>query len=485
MPMIRPVASGQAAVVLLGVLLAAALLSGTTALVLSPSAITIQRRHEQHRWSLPSHRGASITTRFSSRSAPAHLLLLERPYSKQAFGTRNLNRLASSSSSVAASESSGSKGEVSEPSALPPLEIHQVQQHRANATTLTVESSSPDDDAPQPAEPAITEAAKKLPFPLVLWKFSRPHTLIGSAIAIPALHFLAAPTLSAAFTSKTAASILYAMLPSLLMNVYITGLNQISDVEIDRINKPYLVLPAGIMSRSSAIVTVIVCLVLSLGLGQVPTPWSTEGLNVALWGSAILGTMYSVEPFRLKRSPLLAALCIVAVRGTIINASFFAHATAAAFGGVSGGSGSVLRAILTDRKCLLSSLFYCVFGVVIALMKDVPDVRGDLSSRVRTFSVRLGQDRVFHWTRRLLTGLFWAYGAGLMRSAIVTAVRSSAVPLECALRGIAAVAAFWAGQSVRRQSRGVDPNDPGQVYEYYMHLWKLFYGSYLALPFAR
>jgi homogentisate phytyltransferase / homogentisate geranylgeranyltransferase len=477
--MIRPVASGQAAVVLLGVLLAATLLSGTTALILSPSAITIQRRHEQHRWSLSSQRGASITTRFSCRSAPAHLVLLQRPYSKQAFGTRNLNRLASSSSSVAASESSGSKGEVSEPSALPPLEI-QVQQHRANATTLTFESS-PDDDAPQQSEPDITDAATKLPFPLVLWKFSRPHTLIGSAIAIPALHFLAAPTLSAAFTSKTAASILYAMLPSLLMNVYITGLNQISDVEIDRINKPYLVLPAGIMSRTSAIATVLVCLVLSLGLGQVPTPWTTEGLNVALWGSAILGTMYSVEPFRLKRFPLLAALCIVAVRGTIINASFFAHATAAAFG----GSGSVLQAILTDRKCLLSSLFYCVFGVVIALMKDVPDVRGDLSSRVRTFSVRLGQDRVFHWTRRLLTGLFWAYGAGLMRSAIVTAVRSSAVPLECALRAFAAVAAFWAGQSVRRQSRGVDPNDPGQVYEYYMHLWKLFYGSYLALPFAR
>jgi homogentisate phytyltransferase / homogentisate geranylgeranyltransferase len=480
MPMIRPVASGQAALVLLGVLLAAALLSGTTALVPSPSAISIQRRHEHHQWSsLSSQRGAATTTYAKSRSAAAHLLP-QWPYSKQAFEARKLSQLASSSSSVASSESSGSKGEVSEPSALPSLEVK--VQHRANAT-LTFEPTV-GDDAPQPAEPVAADAAKKLAFPLVVWKFSRPHTLIGSAIAIPALHFLAAPTLSAAFTAKTAASILYAMLPSLLMNVYITGLNQISDVEIDRINKPYLVLPAGIMSRSSAIVTVIVCLVLSLGLGQVPTPWTTEGLNVALWGSAILGTMYSVEPFRLKRFPLLAALCIVAVRGTIINASFFAHATAAAFGGVS-GSGSVLQAILTDRKCLLSSLFYCVFGVVIALMKDVPDVQGDLSSRVRTFSVRLGQDRVFHWTRRLLTGLFWAYGVGLMRSAIVTTVRSSAVPVECAFRGIAAVAAFWAGQSVRRQSRGVDPNDPGQVYEYYMHLWKLFYGSYLALPFAR
>ena len=30
-----------------------------------------------------------------------------------------------------------------------------------------------------------------------------------------------------------------------------------------------------------------------------------------------------------------------------------------------------------------------------------------------------------------------------------------------------------------------DPENPKQVYQYYMHLWKLFYLSYLVLPFAR
>jgi homogentisate phytyltransferase / homogentisate geranylgeranyltransferase len=483
MPMIQPPASAAwpapSAAVLVVLVAAAALLSSTNALVPSPS---IQRRHHQlHRPHSRQLRAATKSAFAGMRSASVQLPQL-RPSSKQTYGGRKLSELSASSSPVASSESPGSKGELSKPSALPPIEILQVQ-HTVNST-LTLESSiDDDDDALLPTEAIASKTSPKLPYPLVLWKFSRPHTLIGSALAIPALHFLAAPTLSAAFTSRTAFSILYAMLPSLLMNIYITGLNQISDVEIDRINKPYLVLPAGIMSRSSAIATVLVCLVLSLGLGQVPTPWTTEGLNFALWGSAILGTMYSVEPFRLKRFPLLAALCIVAVRGTIINASFFAHATAAAFGGAS--NGSVIRAILTDRKCMLSSLFYCVFGVVIALMKDVPDVRGDLSSRVRTFSVRLGQDRVFHWSRRLLTGLFWAFGAGLMQSAVVTAVRSAQIPVECVFRACAAVAALWAGQSVRRQSRGVDPNDSAQVYEYYMHLWKLFYGSYLALPFAR
>ena len=56
---------------------------------------------------------------------------------------------------------------------------------------------------------------ERLPFPIVLWKFSRPHTLVGSAVAIPALHMLAAPQWSAVWSLTTLQSILYAMLPAL------------------------------------------------------------------------------------------------------------------------------------------------------------------------------------------------------------------------------------------------------------------------------
>jgi homogentisate phytyltransferase/homogentisate geranylgeranyltransferase len=356
--------------------------------------------------------------------------------------------------------------------------------------SLTLESETPAFDSSTATESdARTKdrdisSPKSLSFPVVLWKFSRPHTLIGSAVAIPALHLLAAPTLSSAFALRTLLSVLYATIP---------GLNQISDVDIDRINKPYLVLPAKLMSRRSAILTVSACLLGSLFLGhatQLFPTYATGGLRFALHGSALLGTLYSLPPFRLKRFPLLAAFCIVAVRGTVINASFFAHALEASYGGA---SSSVLNALLTDRRCLFSSLFYCVFGFVIALMKDVPDIRGDLRSRVRTFSVRLGPAKVFRWARRLLTGLFWAFGTGMARSAIV-AVAAGAGPtglLTADVSGVfagrfaVAIAALWAGWSVRERSRNVDPTDPKQVYDYYMYLWKLFYGSYLALPFAR
>lgn len=327
------------------------------------------------------------------------------------------------------------------------------------------------------AAAVVVQDLPTVPFPIVLWRFTRPHTIIGSALAIPALHVLAAPSLAAAFTMKTAASIAYTMLPALLMNLYITGLNQVTDVEIDKINKPDLPIAAGILSPRRAVICCLVALVSSLWLGVAHPQFSTQGLNVALWGSGLLGTLYSLEPFRLKRFPVLAAVCIVAVRGTLINASFFAHAQAAAFGVP---SATVWNCLLTNARCLCSSLFFCVFGLVIALMKDVPDVLGDQVSNVRTFSVRVGPVRIFRTGRRLLTGLFGVTAAGFVAGAATAAT----LPLAAG-RTVTAVCALAAAVSVRRQSAAVDPERPNQVYKYYMHLWKIFYLSYLVLPFAR
>ena len=318
-------------------------------------------------------------------------------------------------------------------------------------------------------------------FPVVLWKFTRPHTIIGSALAIPALHILAAPTLAAAFTGKALSAMAYAMVPALLMNLYITGLNQITDVEIDKINKPNLPIAAGHLTMRRATITVVVALVASLMLGVAHPTFGTEGLNAALWLSGILGTVYSLPPFRLKRFPLMAAFCIVAVRGAVINASFFAHSYAAAYGGAAGASGSVIwNCLKNNNACFLSSAFFGVFGLVIALMKDVPDVKGDAQANVRTLSVRLGQKTIYTAMRRLLSASFFAVGAAFLRSALVAP--SKALMAGRIVTSIAAVAAAW---STRKEAQGVDPENSLEVYNYYMHLWKLFYLSYLVLPFAR
>lgn len=99
----------------------------------------------------------------------------------------------------------------------------------ADGDKLPIEINTSTSDTPQ-------INTKETPFPLVLWRFTRPHTIIGSAIAIPSIFLLAAPTYASFFTQRCFMSLIYAAIPSLFMNLYITGLNQITDVEIDKIN---------------------------------------------------------------------------------------------------------------------------------------------------------------------------------------------------------------------------------------------------------
>jgi homogentisate phytyltransferase/homogentisate geranylgeranyltransferase len=371
---------------------------------------------------------------------------------------------------------------------------------RATGEVAAIVDAAADEEEPKGQQEKPRKDRTTTPFPLILWKFSRPHTLIGSALAIPALHLLAAPSLSQAFFGsprKLLLSILYATIPSLLMNIFITGLNQITDVTIDKINKPYLVIASGELSPKAASLVVTVCLLISLLMGGNPTTTAqqafvssssslaTQGLSFSLWGSAILGTLYSLPPFRLKRFPLIAALSIVAVRGTIINAGFFAHATACVYGNKEATSWNCLQ---HNIACQLSSLYFGIFGIIIALMKDVPDLKGDQISNIRTFTVRIGPQKIFHAMRRLLflllssTSMAFAWGtaSALHLSSSASSLSTLALSRAC----ISLLALYMALQS-RRKGLNVNAQDGKEVYNYYMYLWKIFYQSYLVLPFAR
>ena len=224
---------------------------------------------------------------------------------------------------------------------------------------------------------------------------------------------------------------------------------------------------------------VIIALAISLAMSVMHPILSSSGLQVALWGSFLLGSMYSLPPFRMKKHPLLAAFCIVAVRGTIINAGFYSHAVSTAFGSIPQITG-VLGCFMNDYKCALSSAFFGVFGIVIALMKDVPDAHGDRIFNIRSFTVRLGQKRVFNMMKNLLTMLFGIFGTGMIRYST-----TQDIPLVAIRRGLVGLVCLIAGWSVNKEARGVNAEDSGEVYNYYMFLWKLFYGSYFVLPFAK
>lgn len=295
-----------------------------------------------------------------------------------------------------------------------------------------------------------------------LWKFSRPHTVYGSVIAILSLTVLARQYSPAVGLLPVLTSCLTALIPALLINVYIVGLNQLCDIEIDRINKPFLPIPAGIMTKRDAKTVVLVSLV--SGLSFCFAPLATAALRVVLIGSALLGTMYSAPPFRLKRFALLASIAILVVRGVLINVAFFLHGTATGGGAAAGALPPLLK---------FATAFFMVFGVVIALLKDAPDIRGDRVFGIRTFSVRLGARAVFNACVSVLVAMFSVAAVFYFR-------------MSTSLIGgvLAAAAHLLVAAELARRALLVDTDNSEQIYKFYMFSWKTFYLEYILLPMA-
>ena len=140
--------------------------------------------------------------------------------------------------------------------------------------------------------------------------------MIGTTVSILSISALALQ--GHAITAAAMAALGQALASALLMNISIVGTNQLFDIEIDRVNKPDLPLASGELSVTEGNAIVVLSTLASLALG-----WASgsQPLMVTLVVSWILGILYSCElPFmRWKRSPLLAAGCILAVRAIIVQ----------------------------------------------------------------------------------------------------------------------------------------------------------------------
>jgi homogentisate phytyltransferase/homogentisate geranylgeranyltransferase len=310
----------------------------------------------------------------------------------------------------------------------------------------------------------------------VLLKFSRPHTLLGSVVAICSLCILggcsAVPSPAGAalsFWVRLFVVCVVGVVPSLLMNVYIVGLNQLFDIPVDRVNKPYLPLASGELSVSVAVLIVAASLLGSLGLGFW-LPQSTTALRAALVVSWLLGTLYSMPPIRLKRYPFLASLCILVVRGAVVNLGFYLHARMAL------DTTKTLSAASLTPLIKFITAFFAVYGIVIALMKDIPDVKGDTEYRLDSFSRRYGQENVFNFCLGVLIAMFLSGGLACLSPWLITRPPYKAV----AASAFHFCTAVWLWQRSKRARVNVHSRDA--VYCFYMDVWKCFYFEYLFLP---
>lgn len=316
-------------------------------------------------------------------------------------------------------------------------------------------------DAENSKEELITQSGQNsssgLDWLYAFWKFSRPHTIIGTSLSVLGLYLIAYATTSG---NSNALLPLWQLLGSwvacLCGNVYIVGLNQLEDVAIDKINKPHLPLAAGEFSKITGQVIVAITGVLALLLAWLMGPFLLGMVSISLG----IGTAYSLPPIRLKRFPFWAALCIFSVRGAIVNLGLFLH-----FNWVLQGNQVVPPSVWA------LTLFVLVFTFAIAIFKDIPDIEGDQQYQITTFTIALGKERVFNLARWVLTVCYLGMAlTGLWLDSVNSVFL---VSTHLGLLGLM----WW-------QSFKVDLQDKSAIAQFYQFIWKLFFLEYLLFPAA-
>jgi homogentisate phytyltransferase/homogentisate geranylgeranyltransferase len=197
---------------------------------------------------------------------------------------------------------------------------------------------------------------------------------------------------------------------------------------------------------------VAVCTALPLAMAL------TQGLGetLAVAAALLVGALYSLPPARLKRFPVAASLCISGVRSLAVNLGVYAH-----------------FAHRIDPPVWALCAFVLPFSFAIAVLKDVPDIEGDRRFHIRTFSVRLGPDRV---KAIGLTALIAAYLGMAFAGPFALGHHVNPVVLTTGHLAALALLCVW--------SRAADPRDRAAFTRFYMRVWALFFLEYLLVPLA-
>lgn len=293
-----------------------------------------------------------------------------------------------------------------------------------------------------------------------IYKFTRPHTIRGTILAsiagtIRALVDTPSFSFATANYSVMLPRAIIGMVALLLGNAFIVGINQIYDVSIDKLNKPFLPVASGEMSKRFAWMSVLTAGIVGPIIVKSFFPPLLFKLYMMGW---TLGALYSVPPIRTKRNPILAGLTIATVRGFLLNFGVY-YAVKDAIGSVFSWS----------PKVSFIARFMTIFASVIAITKDLPDVEGDKEYNIETFATKVGVENIAKAaTACLLVNYVGAIATGLRAAPGVF----KSIPM---IGGHAALAIML----LKRFSE-LDPNSMSMqsIKKYYKNIWDLFYLEY-------
>ena len=208
-------------------------------------------------------------------------------------------------------------------------------------------------------------------------ELGRPFTLVA-----PALGFLSGglTALGAAPPEPLSmAALTYPLIGSLMAAVLNAGnnaLNQIYDLEIDRINKPKRPLPSGRVSTSDAWVFAAATYLLALVLAWLVAPGGRHECFWIVLVAVICTFIYSMPPLRTKRLGIWANITIAIPRGVLLKVAGW----------------SSVKTIVGIEPWYIGAIFG-LFLLGATTTKDFADMEGDRLGGCRTLPIQYGVRR--------------------------------------------------------------------------------------------
>jgi 4-hydroxybenzoate polyprenyltransferase len=217
-----------------------------------------------------------------------------------------------------------------------------------------------------------------VPSRAALWlEFSRPFTLVA-----PALGFASGAVTAAGAAPRepwSAQLIVYPLIGltmAAVLNAASNALNQIYDLEIDRINKPRRPLPSGRLSLREAWIFTLVTYAVALVLAWLVAP---NGRHECFWivvVATLITVLYSAPPFRTKRLGIWANVTIAIPRGVLLKVAGW----------------SSVKTIMGVEPWFIGTIFG-LFLLGASTTKDFADMEGDARGGCRTLPLIYGVRR--------------------------------------------------------------------------------------------
>jgi chlorophyll/bacteriochlorophyll a synthase len=213
---------------------------------------------------------------------------------------------------------------------------------------------------------------------LRLWlEFSRPFTLVA-----PALGFVSGAATAAGAPPRAelnAELFLYPAIGALMAAVLNAGnnaLNQIYDLEIDRVNKPKRPLPSGRLGMREAWTFTWVTYVIALILAWFVAPGGRHECFWLVVAATIATLVYSCPPLRTKQRGIWANVTIAIPRGVLLKVAGW----------------SAAKTILGVEPWFIGGIFG-LFLLGASTTKDFADMEGDARGGCRTLPIIYGVER--------------------------------------------------------------------------------------------